>query len=151
MSEQADTINAVLLAVNGPLYVRGRVEIVSPDGGSIILQDTRVALCRCGASQNKPFCDNSHLSSGFQAGDALTAESEIEKTEVVSASSLRITPQTNGSLHLEGAFDLKNAQGDRLDSGSSAWLCRCGGSHHKPFCDGTHGEIGFRTESDGTL
>lgn len=44
---------------NGPLYVRGRVKISRP-GGDTIADEYRVALCRCGASQNKPFCDNSH-------------------------------------------------------------------------------------------
>ena len=49
---------------NGPLFVRGRVRIVGPDG-EVIREDTRVALCRCGASENKPFCDGSHLRIGF--------------------------------------------------------------------------------------
>lgn len=50
---------------NGPLFVRGRVRIVDADGG-LIREDTRVALCRCGASGNKPFCDGSHLRIGFR-------------------------------------------------------------------------------------
>ena len=49
---------------NGPLFVRGRVRIVDPDG-NLIREDTRVALCRCGASANKPFCDGSHRRIGF--------------------------------------------------------------------------------------
>lgn len=49
---------------NGPLYVRGRVRIVDAEG-RLIREDTRVALCRCGASGNKPFCDGSHRRVGF--------------------------------------------------------------------------------------
>ena len=49
---------------NGPLFVRGAVRIVDPDG-HLIRGVTRVALCRCGASENKPFCDGSHLRIGF--------------------------------------------------------------------------------------
>jgi len=49
---------------NGPLHVRGRVRIVGP-GGQLIREDTRVALCRCGVSENKPFCDGSHRRIGF--------------------------------------------------------------------------------------
>jgi uncharacterized Fe-S cluster protein YjdI/CDGSH-type Zn-finger protein len=49
---------------NGPLYVRGRLTITGADG-SVIREDTRVALCRCGASHNKPFCDGSHEDVGF--------------------------------------------------------------------------------------
>ncbi len=44
---------------NGPLYIRGRVRIVDKQRG-IDQVETRVALCRCGRSQNKPFCDGSH-------------------------------------------------------------------------------------------
>jgi uncharacterized Fe-S cluster protein YjdI len=52
--------------LNGPLFVRGDVEIV--DGrGETIRRATRLALCRCGASQNKPYCDLSHRSIGFKS------------------------------------------------------------------------------------
>jgi len=50
---------------NGPLYVRGRVRVIGP-GGHLIREDTRVALCRCGHSENKPFCDGSHRRVGFR-------------------------------------------------------------------------------------
>ncbi len=50
---------------NGPLYVRGQVRITGP-GGRLIREDTRVALCRCGHSENKPFCDGSHRRVGFR-------------------------------------------------------------------------------------
>jgi CDGSH-type Zn-finger protein len=50
----------VKVQVNGPLYLRGKVRIVGP-GGHVIREDTRVALCRCGHSKNKPFCDGSHF------------------------------------------------------------------------------------------
>jgi uncharacterized Fe-S cluster protein YjdI/CDGSH-type Zn-finger protein len=49
---------------NGPLFVRGRVRIVDNEG-RLIREDTRLALCRCGASGNKPFCDGSHRRIGF--------------------------------------------------------------------------------------
>ena len=54
---------------NGPLFVRGAVRIVDPDG-RLIREATRVALCRCGASENKPFCDGSHRRVGFTAGSS---------------------------------------------------------------------------------
>ena len=50
---------------NGPLYVRGNVRITGPDG-TVIREATRVALCRCGHSENKPFCDLSHRKVGFR-------------------------------------------------------------------------------------
>ena len=49
---------------NGPLFVRGRLRVVDADG-QLIREDTRLALCRCGASENKPFCDGSHRRIGF--------------------------------------------------------------------------------------
>jgi uncharacterized Fe-S cluster protein YjdI len=49
---------------NGPLFVRGRLRIVG-DEGEVIREDTRLALCRCGGSANKPFCDGTHRRIGF--------------------------------------------------------------------------------------
>jgi uncharacterized Fe-S cluster protein YjdI/CDGSH-type Zn-finger protein len=50
---------------NGPLFVRGNVTIFGQDH-ALVRQDTRVALCRCGASASKPFCDGSHRRVGFR-------------------------------------------------------------------------------------
>jgi uncharacterized Fe-S cluster protein YjdI len=50
---------------NGPLFLRGEVEIVDL-AGNVQRSATRVALCRCGHSQNKPYCDLSHRAAGFQ-------------------------------------------------------------------------------------
>ncbi len=44
---------------NGPLLLRGDVEIVD-DKGQLIRHDTRIAVCRCAKSRHLPFCDNSH-------------------------------------------------------------------------------------------
>jgi len=49
---------------DGPLYVRGGVRIVDQDGAERELP--RAALCRCGESNNKPFCDGMHRHSGFR-------------------------------------------------------------------------------------
>jgi uncharacterized Fe-S cluster protein YjdI/CDGSH-type Zn-finger protein len=53
------------VAANGPLFVRGNIEISTADG-SLVLRDTRVALCRCGGTGNQPFCDGTHARNGFQ-------------------------------------------------------------------------------------
>jgi len=50
--------------VAGPIWVRGRIPISSADGQAYEVRN-RVTLCRCGASNNKPFCDGSHASIGF--------------------------------------------------------------------------------------
>ena len=52
---------------DGPLLVRGPFELVDNKGSSIELQRTPVALCRCGKSKIRPFCDGTHKLIGFQA------------------------------------------------------------------------------------
>jgi uncharacterized Fe-S cluster protein YjdI len=58
-AEEPDDPTVVRVEPNGPLLVRGRVEVRDADG-EVVAVEPRVALCRCGASANKPFCDNSH-------------------------------------------------------------------------------------------
>jgi uncharacterized Fe-S cluster protein YjdI/CDGSH-type Zn-finger protein len=50
---------------NGPLLVTGDIEVRREDG--TVERLPRVTLCRCGLSNNKPFCDNQHLAAGFRA------------------------------------------------------------------------------------
>ncbi len=60
---------------NGPLVVEGAVDLFDTDGNKIALDKTRIALCRCGASSNKPFCDGTHSQIGFQAAEAVNPAS----------------------------------------------------------------------------
>jgi CDGSH-type Zn-finger protein len=55
---------------DGPLIVRGDFRLVDQDGGEIDPGRETVALCRCGKSGIKPFCDGSHKRSGFSAPSA---------------------------------------------------------------------------------
>ncbi|MBF6599585.1 MAG: (4Fe-4S)-binding protein [Dehalococcoidia bacterium] len=64
--EQAPADTEVTVWRNGPLFLRGRIRIVGADG-SPVREATRVALCRCGGSDNKPFCDGTHRANGFRA------------------------------------------------------------------------------------
>lgn len=141
IQEEIPSSNSVQLQVNGPLYVRGDLEVVRSDGSTLI-RDTRLALCRCGASQNKPFCDNSHRTSGFQAPAALV-EPPGELAVIPEAGALRITLRPNGSLRFEGPHAIVDDQGEGVFQAERASFCRCGGSAKKPFCDGTHKHIGF--------
>lgn len=52
---------------NGPYLVKGPVTLVDQDGNQIAAKGKNIALCRCGASQNKPFCDGSHNQIGFES------------------------------------------------------------------------------------
>lgn len=58
---------SVAVVRDGPLWARGEVSIVGADGSTYEIRN-RVALCRCGASNNKPFCDGTHREIGFRDG-----------------------------------------------------------------------------------
>jgi ferredoxin len=64
--EMPDVPTTVQQLRNGPLIVRGDIRVVDADG-NVVRPVTRVVLCRCGRSQNKPYCDLSRLSAGFEA------------------------------------------------------------------------------------
>jgi CDGSH-type Zn-finger protein len=64
MSESGATVTPY---EDGPLLVRGTFTIVTPDGQRIEPGRGTVALCRCGKSARKPFCDGSHKLVGFRA------------------------------------------------------------------------------------
>ena len=56
---------------NGPYLIEGECELVDPTGATInTAGQARIALCRCGASSNKPMCDGTHNKVGFQAAEA---------------------------------------------------------------------------------
>ena len=65
------TINIIK---NGPLIVNGSVELKDSDG-NVYPAQKRLALCRCGASTEKPFCDGTHSKIGFQAAERAVPES----------------------------------------------------------------------------
>lgn len=133
--EQPQAGATVDVTPGGPLYVRGAVQFLAADG-AVIAEGPRMALCRCGQSHNKPFCDNSHRAAGF--ADRATVVAGGEPTD----GPLTITASANGPLLLRGPFTISGADGAARHTESAA-LCRCGGSGSKPFCDGTHRRIGF--------
>jgi CDGSH-type Zn-finger protein len=54
--------------VSGGLWLKGGIMVESADGKAYETRN-RVTLCRCGKSANKPFCDGTHIDSGFDDGD----------------------------------------------------------------------------------
>ncbi|QIK64859.1 CDGSH iron-sulfur domain-containing protein [Leucobacter viscericola] len=54
---------------DGPIVVRGEVELRAADGTPIPRKRRTVALCRCGLSSIKPFCDGTHKAAGFRTDD----------------------------------------------------------------------------------
>jgi CDGSH-type Zn-finger protein/uncharacterized Fe-S cluster protein YjdI len=134
--------NTVTLRPAGPLYLRGDLAVVSPEG-EVLLRDTRMALCRCGASKNKPFCDGSHSAAVFSDPGRVT---EVKLKDLpVEGRTLRLTPKPNGPVLVEGPVKVVDAGGAVAAQGTRGAFCRCGASSSKPFCDGTHNKIGFST------
>jgi CDGSH-type Zn-finger protein len=57
----------------------------------------------------------------------------------------KITINDNGSIRIEGDFEIQDPSGAAFDLAGRAaiGLCRCGSSENKPFCDGSHRKVGF--------
>ena len=130
-------VNLIGIRENGPYAIRADMRL---DGGPSA--SYRCTLCRCGASQNKPFCDGSHVNN-FVAG----GEPRSGKTDMLPSRDgpLEIVPITDGPLQVRGNVEITSGTGRVVARLESARLCRCGGSGTKPFCDGTHSAIGFRS------
>jgi CDGSH-type Zn-finger protein len=114
--------------------------------GETLLEDTRVALCRCGESRNKPLCDNSHKQTTFRDKGILGDDRLIKEPTSDGGRGLRIIPTVNGPFLLRGEVEIHSADGKTVYRGSRGALCRCGHSNNKPFCDGSHAEVDWRDD-----
>ena len=67
----------IRLRDHGPLVVEGAVKVVDAEENAFAIDPAKpaIALCRCGHSARKPFCDGSHKAAGFQAADRATPPS----------------------------------------------------------------------------
>jgi CDGSH-type Zn-finger protein/uncharacterized Fe-S cluster protein YjdI len=136
--EAAPPVNLASVREAGPYAFRAQLQIDGAPAGF------RATLCRCGASKSKPYCDGSHHEIGFSA----TGEPPTGKTEMLPVRDgvLAIDPQTNGPLRVRGNLEILSGTGRAVARVTSTYLCRCGASANKPFCDGTHAKIGFRSD-----
>ena len=135
--ESAPLVNLITIRENGPYAVRADMQLNGQRGMF------RATLCRCGASKNKPFCDGSHNEVQFAA----SGEPASGKTDMLATRDgvLAIEPETDGPLRVRGNLEIISGTGRVVTRVTQARLCRCGGSGSKPFCDGTHARIGFRS------
>ncbi len=135
--EQPPPVNLIAVRESGPYAVRAQIML---DGAPA---DFRATLCRCGASKNKPFCDGSHHEVKFEAsGEPPTGKADML---AVRDGPLAIDPQTDGPLQVRGNLEITSGTGRVVARTVQTRLCRCGGSANKPFCDGTHTRIGFKS------
>lgn len=125
----------------GPLCLSGRIKVEV--GGEIVADTDDVALCRCGHSANKPFCDGSHRKVGFddpgviQGGRLVPGDAE--------GSAVRIVCARNGPLLVRGPLTVVGSDGS-MSEGTKGALCRCGLSSTRPFCDGSHKGSDFEAD-----
>jgi CDGSH-type Zn-finger protein/uncharacterized Fe-S cluster protein YjdI len=134
--------NHATVTQNGPLYFCGTLNI---EDASDDMPGTRfrAALCRCGASGNKPFCDNSHVKAGFTDSGAVGETGPGHPTDT---GELNIKPLTDGPLLTSGNLTIYASSGRTAWKGEKVALCRCGASQNKPFCDGSHKAAGFKSD-----
>jgi CDGSH-type Zn-finger protein/uncharacterized Fe-S cluster protein YjdI len=134
--ESAPSVNVVRVRENGPYAVHAQIDSAS--------SEFRATLCRCGKSRRKPYCDGTHVAAGFAAtGEPATIASEPLAER---GGRLTITPIVNGPLQFSGNVEICAATGRTVLRTQSTRLCRCGASGNKPFCDGSHARVGFRSE-----
>lgn len=62
---------------NGPYLVSGPIQLTDADGNEYDVSERKtVALCRCGASTTKPYCDGTHSKMGFEAAERAVRQAE---------------------------------------------------------------------------
>ena len=136
--EAAPLVNLIAVRENGPYAFRANLQL---DGAPSDYY--RLTLCRCGASKHKPFCDGSHNEVKFSAsGEPATGKADML---AVRDGPLAVDPQIDGPLKVRGNMEIVSGTGRVVARLESAALCRCGASGNKPFCDGSHARVGFKS------
>ncbi|HEX5130277.1 MAG TPA: CDGSH iron-sulfur domain-containing protein [Usitatibacter sp.] len=201
---------SIELRPDGPLAVSGEYELKHSDGQPVVHREVVAKLCRCGGSQNKPFCDGTHRRNGFSGARA--ADGSADKVDAYVGSGITIHDNRSVCAHAGKCTDglpavFKYGSEPWIDpngglsqtameivrhcpSGALSYsidgvaptaeqwpasievtkdgpyavlgmelqgvpfaqgvptqrytLCRCGASKNKPFCDGSHYEVGFK-------
>lgn len=134
--------NSIMVRPNGPLICKGDNKITLQDSeGKVILEDKEFALCRCGMSNNKPFCDGRHKALDKE----MTQRFNDERAEDIQSldGELVITVKENAMYSLKGPVTIFSRDGISKTTRTKGALCRCGHSDKKPFCDVKHKKFDF--------
>lgn len=199
---------------DGPLIVDNLKKLTDANGSTIEIGE-KIALCRCGSSSNKPFCDGTHKKAGFtskrestvplsretsyegkevtiydnrmiccHAGECVSGLSSVfdvgskpwirpdnaavdqikEVVEKCPSGALsysvdnvqvrdfereaEIKIAQNGPYNVVGGIDINVPEDIQPPSREHYSLCRCGASKNKPYCDGSHSDIGFSDKNN---
>ncbi|MDT8319733.1 MAG: CDGSH iron-sulfur domain-containing protein [Xanthomonadales bacterium] len=132
--------NEALISNGGPLQITGNITLVHEDGS--VQYANHLTLCRCGHSAAKPTCDEQHLEAEFLNAGRLSEVSEIAASQ--RPSKITLSCIKDGPVTFRGRLRLHNQFGQECVKMRGS-LCRCGHSASKPFCDGSHARIGFKS------
>lgn len=132
--------NEALVTSAGPLNLTGNLTLVKEDGS--VIYANHLNLCRCGASKDKPLCSGQHLEVEFLHSGRIQEISDTPHSE--RPCKITISAIKDGPLTFRGRLRLHNNLGQECVKLRGA-LCRCGQSANKPFCDGSHEKVGFRS------
>ena len=135
--KRLDVANELLVTSGGPLKMTGNITLIEEDGS--VSHHNNLSLCRCGASKNKPICDDQHLEIEFFDNGAVQQLSDW--MPVTRPQTITVTCVENGPLKFRGYLRIFNKKGQECITMSGA-LCRCGKSSKKPFCDSSQGCAG---------
>lgn len=122
--------NEVLVTNGGPLKMTGNITLIDEEGN--VSHANHLSLCRCGASNNKPLCDDQHLDVEFFDSGAIRKLSDC--IPFSRPQKITVTAVKNGPLKFRGYLRIYNKRGQECTTTSGS-LCRCGNSSNKPFCD----------------
>jgi CDGSH-type Zn-finger protein len=132
--------NEVLVLNGGPLQITGNILLIHEDGR--VQYASHLSLCRCGHSRSRPVCDDQHVEMEFLHSGKIFEVSEIAASS--RPSKITFTCIKDGPIKFRGRIKVHNQSGQECVKMSGS-LCRCGQSARKPFCDGSHSRVGFKT------
>lgn len=134
--------NSIMVRPNGPLICKGDTEITVQNAEEeTILYEKEFALCRCGLSNNKPFCDGTHKAKGIELPQSFYDKRKADITG--KEDKLVITVKKNAMYSVVGPVTIFSRDGLSETTRNKAALCRCGHSENKPFCDMKHKKCNF--------
>lgn len=122
--------NEVVVTSGGPLKMTGNITLIDEDGS--VSHANQLSLCRCGASQSKPLCDENHVEIEFLDNGRFDRASDC--MAVKRPQNVTVTVVKDGPLKFRGYLKIRNRKGQECTTMQGA-LCRCGRSAKKPFCD----------------
>ena len=132
--------NETLVSNAGPLQITGNITLVNEDGS--VQYANHLSLCRCGHSSTKPVCSGNHLDMEFLHSGKIHEASEIAAS--LTPSKITVSCIKDGPITFRGRMRLHNQFGQECVKMRGS-LCRCGQSASKPFCDGSHSRVGFKS------